>query len=235
MIPEPSIIVLLFNVIIALVLLGFTFSYLQYFKTKEKELEEKSKQLLISPASEDIILDAHASADKLVEKAAEDAQAIIANTKVLERQIKEDVASIYKKMVRNNSEDTNEQAKKITKSYTQALQLVKQEYVKQMNEHLTKLRSATEKEVTDFVDIVRRETIDAQQYVGRKINTEYEAIEKELEAYRKQRLDKIDVSIKTILLKVSEEVLGKSISLADHEKLVLESLRQAKQEALFEL
>lgn len=59
------------------------------------------------------------------------------------------------------------------------------------------------------------------------------AMEAEVEDYRRERLKKVEEQIYEIISNLSQEVLGKSLSLREHEKLIFEALKKAKKQGGF--
>jgi hypothetical protein len=55
-------------------------------------------------------------------------------------------------------------------------------------------------------------------------------MEKELEVYKAERLKKVDEKIFEILKDASTKAIGKSLSLEDHEDVVIKALEDAKRE-----
>jgi len=56
--------------------------------------------------------------------------------------------------------------------------------------------------------------------------------EREIEEYKKEKLKEVDERIYKILNEVAKNILGKTIDLSTHEKLVIESLEKAKKEVI---
>ena len=59
-------------------------------------------------------------------------------------------------------------------------------------------------------------------------------IEKEVEYYKKARMQEIDQAVTSIVQKASQEIFNKSISIADHQNVVIQSLEKAKKEGFFD-
>jgi hypothetical protein len=58
-------------------------------------------------------------------------------------------------------------------------------------------------------------------------------MEQELDEYKKIRLQQADRTITQVIQEVSQEILNKSISLDDHQRLLIEALEKAKKEGVF--
>ena len=58
-------------------------------------------------------------------------------------------------------------------------------------------------------------------------------IEKDIESYKKEKLDKLDREIYLVIGEVAKKTIGKTINLSTHEKLVMEALEKAEKEVIF--
>jgi len=57
--------------------------------------------------------------------------------------------------------------------------------------------------------------------------------EKEVEQYKKNRLEQVDEQVRDIIFRAAKEVIGRSISFSEHEDLVNKALEKAKKEKIF--
>lgn len=96
------------------------------------------------------------------------------------------------------------------------------------------LEKSAKDEVEAFKNTLQKETIDVQRDVSQKIQEAYTAAQEEIKKYRTERLAEIDNRIGEIILSVSQQVIGKTLSLEDHQDLVIASLEKAKKEGFFE-
>jgi hypothetical protein len=59
-------------------------------------------------------------------------------------------------------------------------------------------------------------------------------MQKELDGYKQSRINQIEQMISRVIQEASQEILNKSISVDDHQKLLMESLEKAKKEGVFD-
>ena len=85
-------------------------------------------------------------------------------------------------------------------------------------------------EISDFVAKQQEEQMRESQYFVANMLSK---VEKESEEYRKNKLTKIDEEIRQIVLSAAREVIGRAISLSEHEDLVNKALEKAKKEHIF--
>jgi hypothetical protein len=59
-------------------------------------------------------------------------------------------------------------------------------------------------------------------------------LEKELEIYKQVRFKQADQTITEVVQKVAQEILNKSLTVSDHQAIMLEALEKAKKEGVFD-
>lgn len=152
------------------------------------------------------------------------------------RLFREKAEGLLKKQLSSYSIQENEAAAKISqdylREYQQALTVVKKNNIKIIQTILNTIKSDAQNSIQDFKDIIEKETLKSQKIVEEKIEREYEDLRKELDVYKQKRLSQIDNSIYEILEQVSKEVLGKALRLSEQETLILEALRNAKEDGV---
>jgi len=115
-----------------------------------------------------------------------------------------------------------------------AQQYSKQYNIKDVKQH----ESAYERKVKELEEELSTTKYNkrTQHHIGlvkaqlARLKEEYQKKEKELELYKVEALKKIDDQIYNVIQNISNEVLGKSISLQDHEQLIIDALEKAKKE-----
>ncbi len=95
---------------------------------------------------------------------------------------------------------------------------------------MEKLAVSSAKNLSDFIKEQQRGVAKEMQFL---VANNILKTEKELEEYKKKKIQEIDGRINAIILETSREVLGKSVDLATHEDLVMKALEQAKVDNLF--
>lgn len=118
-------------------------------------------------------------------------------------------------------------------SMTDLLKNIEAQFAKEKEESLQSLKELSRQQIEKFSQELIKATVEAKQAVDSQGKLQFNKIQKELDLYKKQKMEKVDAEIKTLVNKIAAEVLNKSISLKDHEKLILQSLEQAGKEGLF--
>lgn len=119
------------------------------------------------------------------------------------------------------------------KIYFQILQDLKTKNIEVFQDISKDIEIHTTKEIENFRESMQKLTSLSQGEVKRKIDFDYANSLKEIENYKKEELQKIDQEIYEFLEKISKLVLGKALSISEHEKLIEKSLEKAKKEGIF--
>ncbi len=95
---------------------------------------------------------------------------------------------------------------------------------------LSDLSSAKGREIAAFVQKSEQEQVKESQFFVANMLSK---AEKEVEEYKKNKLGKVDTQIREIVISAAREVIGRAISLSEHEDLVNKALEKAKKDQIF--
>lgn len=117
--------------------------------------------------------------------------------------------------------------------YSQILQDLKIKNIEVFQNISKDIEVNTVEEIKNFKESMQKLTVLSEEEVRKKINSDYETAKREIEGYKKDELKKIDSEIYELLEKIAIDVLGKTLSLSQHEDLIEKSLEKAKKEDIF--
>lgn len=200
----------LLNLIVAL----FVIYYLIRLRKKEKELEKKEAET--DTNYHKVVDDALSKERKILTDATEEAQEIITNAQYINKSSQATVDHALSKMMQDIQSDAVTSAHDFKTSYQTSLQQVATTSISEFQQVIRELQSDLHKQIQEFH------------------NTLLPGLQKELDAYKQSRMKQAEMTITRVVQEVSQDILNKSISFEDHQKLMLESLDKAKKEGLFE-
>ena len=119
------------------------------------------------------------------------------------------------------------------KLYTQVLQDLKSKNIEVFQNVSKDIEITTAEEIKNFISSMEELTVSLQKLVKKKIDSDYIEAKKEIKDYKEEELKKVNQGIYELLEKVSRLVLGKALSLSEHEALIEKSLEEAKKEGIF--
>ena len=205
-------------------LLMLAVSHLKMLKKHNFLLKEK----------EHLKLQQHKKEVEILEEARQKAVKIIADAHFAHDNAQNEFQEQLKTLSLNKIKDFEKASIDLFRVYKQELEDLKLNTVKIVNNITKDIENNTIQELKDFKEIIKKETYASQKIVEQKIEQQYAETEQEIEAYKEDRIKKVEDEIYNILQNVAKVVLGKAISLQDHEQLVIDALNKAKTEKVYE-
>jgi hypothetical protein len=209
----PTVLIQILTILADLVIFIFVCYYLWELRAKEKIIEKQRAET--DSNYHHVVDDALAKERKILEDAAFASSQIIAGAKYVTSSSQEQLNQALQKMEGSIEHQANTSSQDLTKNYSASLQQV------------------ANQSLTEFQTIVRSLQIDLQKQTKDFGSTMLPTIEKELEEYKKMRLQQADRTITHVVQEVSQEILNKALSLDDHQQLLIEALEKAKKEGIF--
>jgi flagellar biosynthesis/type III secretory pathway protein FliH len=197
-----------------LVLFLFVGAYMMKLYAREKDIEKREKKT--DTEYHQVVDDALSKERKILEDATIEASQIINETEFVSQASKDSIDAALAQMKKDIQNETTAAAHNFRSSYQQELKKLTDQSLNDFQTISKELQEGLHKQVTEFH------------------NNMLPSLEKELDEYKQSRIKQTEQSIKGIVQKVSQQVLNKSISTDDHQKLLLESLDKAKREGIFE-
>jgi hypothetical protein len=209
----PTTIIQVLTILADLVIFLFVCYYLWELRAKEKLIEKERQDT--DASYHHVVDDALAKERKILEDAAFSSSQIIAGTKYVTSSSKESLDEAIQKMEGNLTHELGNTSGDFSKTYSASLQ-----------------RLATQS-LADFQSVVHNMQSDLQKQTTDFSATMLPGLEKELEEYKKIRLQQADRTITHVIQEVSQEILNKALPLDDHQQLLIEALEKAKKEGVF--
>ena len=181
----------------------------------------------------DLLEEARTKAVKIIDDANNQALDIInkvtLSTDVASENFKQDLVSVSSAQIKEFEKATSN----FTALYSEILQDLKTKNVEAFQNVSKDIEVSTMEEIKNFKESMQKLTTLSQEEVRKKISLNYETSIKEIDDYKKGELEKIDSGIYKLLEKISKLVLGKALSLSEHENLIEKSLEKARNEGIF--
>ena len=175
----------------------------------------------------------HQDAARLVEQAKNRSLEII---EASERKAKEIIASTdFFSAVSSDqmSESVKSASQKQTQDYLKVLEKVKLEVLGQFTALSQNVEKEAVKDIEDFRKNLEVKTMKSENVLETKVQEEYQKSSAELTAYKQTVIKKIDENMFEIVNQVVHKVVGKTLTPAEHQTLVLQALEEAKQNHVF--
>lgn len=209
------------TMLILFILIVFATSYFYYVYKREKEFEDSHENL--EENYDNILFKAHKKAEEIVSQASEKAKSLLMNTKDVKEFADKDIEQAIQK-----------EKEELLQSFSASINGIRNDALMYVKKMADETQSLTQSELISFRDGMQKNLAQIRLAETQKLSEEARKSFDEIETFKSSQLEKVKQQLSDLIVKVSEDVLGKSISLTDHEKLVLEGLEQAKQEGFFD-
>lgn len=229
-------------VLLVLVLLGFALlfiavhkflskwlSYLQLDKTAGAEVIRQDAY----KESTDLIDSAREESLRLVAEASTKAKEILAKAEDLSEDSRSELEAAIEDLAKRQEDLMEKTAGELSQSYKDALEEQRDIGLHGISSAAKKIEKSVLDEVSQFEDVVHKETVESEKLLETKLTKEYDKIKSEVDKYKQEEMTKIDNSIFDILKDVTTNVLGRALSMEEHRDLVLGSLEEGKRKNLF--
>ncbi len=121
-------------------------------------------------------------------------------------------------------------SQKIITMYESLMNNLKNDTINLFKNISNNLQNTATHEVSDFREILEKETLTTQKVVSEKIEKEYEEAQKQIQEYKKSQLQKVDADMYDLIQEVTQLVFKKQLSSQNQADLVIEALEEAKKD-----
>ena len=193
-------------------------------ETIEKEAYETALSILDRARSDSL---------KILGQAQVKAQGLISNTYVISKEsrdrLERSIDDIYEKQGRVLGNLSDE----ILESYRLAIEEGKKDNIRTLYEVTEAMRQEAIQGVNELKDVVKKETIGAQDALEEKIMTEYAKVDSEVKEYKSKKVEGLNKKIFELLSNVYMDLMNEDLDQIKHEKLILSLLeREIKKSGL---
>lgn len=218
-------------IFVALVLLLGILTIRSIYK-KEKEFEKKQEEEFAN--YDKVLEDAHTKAEEILAKASQEASTLSGEGKDFSKEINKQVEQAFKDVIDRNISSLTSSSHEFLTAYQNSLQGLKSKYERELEGTIQKIQQDTLTSFTQMQQEIRKKTVDANNNFAKQIEDEFEKTKMEIHEYKQKKVQEINMRMDTLVMKVSEEVLGQTIPLAQHQDLITKALERAQKEGLFD-
>lgn len=128
----------------------------------------------------------------------------------------------------NLLKESSERAKRIIRDADLVVDDSRKIVEEKMHDAAEEMKKDVLEEVDHFSQDLHKEVIAGEDQMRAKIAKEYDLIKKDLDDYKKRRLQEIDYEILKIISDTAAEVIGKTMTPEDHLDFIRETLNKHK-------
>jgi len=205
-------------------------SYLLYRYNRDRYGESAYEDIYKNRAK--IIEEAREKANKILSDAENRANEIIYNSEYIKTDFVKNLESSLATLENSALKVFKDTSSEFYTKYKELLDRENKENLEKIHQTFDAIKKISEAQLEEFSKNLKKESLDSQVFISTKIQEQIEAMNKEIEEYKEKYLSLINQSISSLIEKVAERVIGRSLTTQDHEKLVLEAFEEAKKDTV---
>ncbi len=225
-----ELIVLLITLVITA---GFIALFVFWRKLKIKEKRIQRIESRLHRHSVKTMEQVHQNSEQILRESLSKASDIIKDTKTVKEENEKKLEEVLQQTAKQHVDILEQQLGEISDTFGAEFENLEKLYEKQAKKTLSKMESTGKVGLEKLEKVLDKQTVSLQNYLKLKVDSEFEKAQREIDNYKRAELKKVDKSIQELVKKTVSEVIGKSIPMSEHEKLIIAALDEAKLEGMF--
>ncbi len=218
---------LVLSLALSAVAVSYVFLLIKLGKTEKDKVFLQSK---IRDQTSEILNDAHQKRLRIIKEAMDRAHSILKNVEGFTIDIKDQFAWDLQSVKKRQEELIGLRSHEISKLYEAFSANLQHAAEAQFSAMTRNMENKTVTEIEEFRKMLEQQSIFIHKEVDKKVNEEYKTAQKHIEDYKLDQMKKVDKHVFDILHTLTRDVLGRSLSLKDHQDLIQKALVQMKME-----
>lgn len=212
---------------LAAIAVSYIFLLIKFSKSEKDKVFLQSK---IRDHTGEILQQSHEKASRIIQEATKKADTIIRRAEFLNEEVRTQFTSSLKEMSKKQEELFDKRSEDVVGLYEKFIKDLRSDTEEQFKIISKDMENHSLVVIGEFRDALESERILMHKQVEAKVEEEYKKIQKHIEDYKLDQIQKVDKQVFNILHALTRNVLGRSLSLRDHEDLVQKALVQLKVE-----
>lgn len=199
-------------------------------KLSRSEKDKVFLQSKIRNHSTEMLHESHEKEMRIIQDAMKKAQSIIEEAQVFSEDVRAQFSSDFKATNKKYEEFLEGRSGEVTRLYEKFITDLRSSSEDQFKIITKDLENHSLAIMGEFRETLEGERIFMHKELEDKMTEEYKKAQKHIEEYKLDQMKKVDKQVFDILHALTKNVLGRSLSLKDHEDLVQRALAQMKAE-----
>lgn len=198
-------------------------------KRLQKSEEENNGYKNALQKEADIVMDeAHKKAMSLVDEANRKAMEIVSASESYSTASQEALKKNLETVVKAENDQIEKVGTEMLATYQGTLKDIEKEGNEVIQNMSKDLQKQAAEEVASFTQTIKQGTIESEKMIQDRLNAEFEQAEKDVAVYKQAQMKKAEDQIFTLVRFLTEETIGKGLTIEQHQTLVTQALEEAK-------
>jgi F0F1-type ATP synthase membrane subunit b/b' len=183
--------------------------------------------------AEDILESAHARAEKIIARAIKKSEEIVDEMEQFRDEMKGELRPVFKQSADSFIHTITEQSKQFSDACNELIPEIKEKYMSDVEKTLEGFKIELSKELVPLRQIVDVKVQEATAMLKTRMDEEWMDAKKEIEEYKEQRKQQFAAELEAQISDIAKAAFGDSLTVTEHQQLVMKALEQAKQDGVF--
>jgi F0F1-type ATP synthase membrane subunit b/b' len=203
-------------------------SRLKRHRTEREEVKEKYLQ-----QAQEIIDQARMTAARLIQDAYRQQGQIVTDAEEIRASVTSQLQQNAENIISKQSEVLEKSSSEIREAYEKEIQILVDKSIKDTQSILNSINGLAEASVRKFDQMLEQQTANSAGETKRQLDEIYQKALAEISNYKTTRLKNVDKEIANVVDEVFDKVVRKSLTVEDHERLIMEALEKARKDGIF--
>lgn len=191
---------------------------------KVQDADERAEKMLDAAREESLLI---------IKSAHEQARKLIEETGNLSTQINDLAHKAIQTSMSEKAKTLELSLTKIQEQFVSSLDGIQSEYINRYKKAIKAIEESADNQVKKMREFFESETSSTNESLQSLTKEGLKVVQNNLEGYERDQKAKIDTIIYSVLKDVTEDVLGKSLSLEGHQDLITKAIEEAKKQNAF--
>lgn len=210
---------------LAAVAVSYVFLLIRLGKSEKDKLFLQSK---IKDHASEILKEAHEKRIKIMQDAVTQAGDIVKNSQLLSNEVRDQLNSDMQEMRKKQFDILSQRQQQLSKFYDDFEKESRKLIFDQFKLMVKNMEEFTVEGIKELREDIEKERQSVNKQIDQKVEDENKRSQKAIEDYKLEQIKKIDKRVFEILQVLTRDILGKSLTLKDHEELIQKALSQMK-------
>lgn len=212
---------------LAAIAISYVFLLIKLARSEKDKVFLQSK---IRDHAGEILQQSHEKGLQIIQEATKKAQVILEDVEIFSDEAKAQFTASIQATNKKQEELLDKRSEEVLKLYEKFVADLRNSGEGQFKIISKDIENHSLTLVGEFREALESERILMHKQLESKVEEEYKKVQKQIEDYKVDQMKKVDKQIFDILHALTRNVLGRSLSLRDHEDLVQRALTQMKLE-----
>ena len=214
-------------------LAAVSLSFVLLMSNRHQPKNQERKEVPEEIEAKHILSNANKEASEIIRVSTLKAREILEGAKTVNQETASSLAEQITAIAEQHKRYLKDASLKYVETYEHMAESAQEEYLSTLHEASQNMAQDAKQTLGMFEAFLKDQTVGYKQQMEKKIEILRNNVNEYVNDYKKEKLKRVDKAIDEIIISVAKMVIGRSLSIKEHNELVLRALDEAKKEGFF--